>query len=71
MQDDVFPRHYGAWKMCITQKCKIPLTREYIETRIESLTNEDSPERKVFEEKYGKHWTGTVINYFKQALREV
>ena len=70
MEDDIFPRHYQGWKKCITEKCKIPLTKEYIEGRIQILSDESSTERSKFLEKYGTHWTETVISYFKQALSE-
>ena len=71
MSNDVFPRHYEGWKVCITEKCKIALTQSYVEKRISTLSNKNSPERKSFEEKYGAHWTETVLGYFKQALGEV
>ena len=71
MDDEIFPKHYEAWKRCITQKCKIDLTKEYVMGRLDALSQENSPERKKFVEKYGTHWTDTIISYFNQALREV
>ena len=70
MDDEIFPRHYQAWKICITQKCKIELTNKYINQRLDALTAEDSPDRQKFIDKYGKHWTETVIGYFQQAKQE-
>ena len=71
MDNEVFPRHFGDWKKCITQKCKIPLTQEYVNERIKLLSDANSSERKRFVEKYGAHWTGTIIDYFKQARDEL
>lgn len=71
MNDEIFPRYYEAWKHCITVKCKIPLTKEFVTERLEKLSSNDSDERVKFIEKYGEHWTNTVVGYFKQALNEV
>ena len=70
MDDDIFPKHYDAWKVCITKKCKIPLTRDFIEERIRDLSDETSASYKTFVQKYGPHWTQTVRSYFKQALSD-
>ena len=56
MDAEIFPRHYDAWKVCITKKCKIPLTRDYVQKRIDDLSNPDSQATKLFVEKYGPHW---------------
>lgn len=71
MANEIFPRHYDAWKKCITHKCKIDLTPNYIQTRIKALSDPNSKERELFIDKYGDHWTQTVINYFKQALNQL
>ena len=71
MNDEIFPKHYESWKSCITQKCKIPLTEEFIKNRISILADEDSIERSKFIELYGLHWTNTVISYFKQSLNNI
>ena len=70
MEDEIFPRHYADWKKCITEKCKISLTKEYIEERIRSLSTEGSLEKKTFIDKYGPHWHQTILGYFHQAHRE-
>ena len=70
MDDEIFPRHYEAWKNCITKKCKITLDREYLIERIKLLSDNNSSERNKFVEKYGNHWANTVLEYFKQALHE-
>ena len=71
MEDEIYPKHYESWKRCITQKCKTPLTREFVKERIKVLSQEDSKDRKAFIEKYGLHWTDRVLGYFQQALEEM
>ena len=71
MENEIFPSHYKSWKRCITQKCKIPLTKEYITKRIAVLSQEGSQNRKIFIEKYGLHWTNTILGYFYQAMNEL
>ena len=71
MNDEIFPRHFMAWKHCITEKCKIDLSKEYVLERIEKLSNPSSKERQTFIDKYGEHWTSTVLGYFKQAKDEL
>ena len=53
--DELFPRHYDSWKRCITVKCGIPLTRQYVEDRIKTLSDQNSAERKKFIDLYGEH----------------
>ena len=67
MSDEIYPRHYESWKRCITKKCRIDLTRDYIEQRITALSSPDSSDRKAFEEKFGTNWTEAVLGYFKRG----
>ena len=71
MEDEIFPKHYETWKKCITEKCKTPLTKEFVKGRIAVLSQADSKDRKAFIEKYGVHWTDRVLGYFNQALEEM
>ena len=67
MDSEIFPRYYDAWKVCITQKCNIPLTKEYIQKRIDDLSDVNSSATKLFIGKYGAHWRDQILGYFKQA----
>lgn len=68
---DAFPRSYSEWKICITEKCKIPLTADFVKLRIEALSDEKSEERQKFTQLYGAQWTKTVLGYFQQASKEI
>ena len=70
MSMEIFPRHFLAWKECITKKCNINLTIEFIQKRIDALSDKASSEHQRFVEMYGEHWTHTILNYLKQALDE-
>jgi len=68
MSHEIFPKNYNDWKICITEKCGIPLTTDFVQARIESLSDGSSEERKKFIEYYGIQWVNQVVSYFKQAL---
>ena len=70
MDDSVFPRHYDAWKNCITHKCKIPLTKVFVNERIRVLSDVKSSGYKSFVDAFGPHWTKTVLGYLNEALRD-
>ena len=70
MDNEIFPRYYDAWKVCITQKCNISLTKEYVVKRIDDLSDVNSTSTKLFTEKYGAHWRDRILGYFKQALND-
>ena len=42
MNSSLFPGNYSAWKVCITEKCNIPLTMEYVKKRLDLLRDETS-----------------------------
>ena len=48
----MIPSNYSEWYECITIKCKIEITKEFIETRLSSLRN-SSYRNKKFESLYG------------------
>ena len=70
MSDEIFPRYYESWRHCITVKCGIELSEDFIKERLNQLTSPESEERATFIKKYGEHWTNTVIGYFKRAQGE-
>lgn len=66
----MFPQTYEEWRKCITVKCGIPLTLDYMRTRIDALKHADSADNKRFRELYGEgHWH-RVTAWFELALKE-
>lgn len=65
------PLTYPQWRECITQKCRIKLTRAYLEERIASLSNPETPENLGFRRLYGEAHYQDVRRWFARALAEL
>lgn len=63
------PATYQEWRECITIRCGLPLTRDFIERRLRELRSDHSTTLK-FRELYGVPYTSQVIAWFEQALAE-
>ena len=55
---------YEDWKHCITVLCKINLTKNYIEKRIDELNDLDNYHTKKFINAWGKEHLQKVIGWF-------
>lgn len=71
MSEGLFPKHYGEWKKCITEKCKIELNSTYVQIRLKILSDETNDETIKFKDLYGVHWHKQVISFFEQARSEL
>ncbi|MDX2088062.1 MAG: hypothetical protein SFX73_09435 [Kofleriaceae bacterium] len=58
---------YEAWHDCITRKCRIQLTAEYVAGRIAALSDDTSSDTKVFARLYGDEHRRRVLGYFERA----
>lgn len=67
----LFPQSYEQWRTCITVRCGIPLTRSFVETRLEELRDGAHPGTSEFREKYGAAYLDRVIGWFETARGEV
>jgi len=63
----VIPRNYNEWRRCIEVDCGIPLTPEFVATRIEALTRSGSEEASRFARLYGSDHLQHVIGWFETA----
>lgn len=61
---------YEDWKYCITVSCKIPLTPEYIESRIAELNDRKNYQTKKFIDTWGETHFLRTIGWFEQARQE-
>lgn len=68
---EIFPSTYLSWRYCITEKCKIQLTPEFIGKRISVLANANCEETRRFRSFYGDTYWQTVLGWFRQAQSEV
>ena len=62
---------YEDWKHCITEKCGIPLTLDYIENRIMCLNDSNNYHTQKFIKVWGEAHLHRVINWFEQAKYEI
>ena len=62
---------YDEWKHCITVKCNIPLTADYIAKRIATLSDQRDPMTARFVALYGDPYRLRTIRWFEQARGEL
>ena len=65
------PTTYEDWKHCITVKCEIPLTPDYVQQRIAALTNDKDYHTQKFIERWGTAHHARTLAWFKQAEIEL
>lgn len=64
-------QNYNEWKKCITISCGIPLTKDFVNTRLTELTDEKNPKTLEFKKIYGESFTQMIISHFQQAQSEL
>ena len=64
----MIPQNFNEWYKCITEKCKIDLTKEFVLKRIEILENENSAEHKKIIECYGDEHLENILFWYKQII---
>ncbi|MEM8607009.1 MAG: hypothetical protein AAGF92_07880 [Myxococcota bacterium] len=62
---------YDEWKHCITVKCRIPLTSDFVAKRIKALNDERNPTTARFIALYGDSYRLRTIGWFEQARNEL
>lgn len=63
--------NYNEWKNCITVSCGIPLTKEYVNTRLKELSDSSNPKTIEFNKIYGEDYTQMIISHFQRAQIEL
>jgi hypothetical protein len=58
---------YDAWRDCITRRCRIAITAEYVTGRVAAMSDERSPEMATFIRIYGDEHRRRVLGYFERA----
>ena len=64
-------RNYEDWKHCITGICKVPLTVDYVATRLKELRDTQNYDTKKFVGSWGEPHRQQVIAWFEQAEIEL
>ncbi len=69
--DSLVPTSYEAWRHCITEICKIPLTADYIRQRIAALHDTSDYMTQSFVRLYGERQRQLTVAWFQKALLEL
>ena len=64
------PKTYDEWKYCITVKCGIALTQDYVNERLSVLSKVSDYSTAKFIEMWGPEHHQKTIEYFSQAANE-
>jgi len=65
------PNSYEEWKHCITIKCDIPLTENYLADRLYALKNPSDYQTQKFIDRWGAAHLARTIAWFEQAREEL
>ncbi|MEM6972842.1 MAG: hypothetical protein AAF577_08550 [Pseudomonadota bacterium] len=63
----LIPTTYEEWEHCITVSCGIPLTADFVATRIAALENENDYHTKRFVEVWGDGHRAQTLQWFREA----
>ena len=64
------PRTYDEWKYCITVKCGIALTQDYINERLRALSTLNDHATAKFVEMWGSEHYQKTVSWFELAASE-
>ena len=67
----MIPLSYGEWYECITIKCGIAMTKEFVDQRLLALRKPDLPMTQKFISLYGQEYLNQVILWFETAKKEL
>ena len=63
----MIPTTYLEWRDCMINKCKIPLTKEFAQKRLDVYMNKKHPETKKFVVMYGEQHLQNIIRWYQQV----
>ena len=67
----MIPKSYDEWKQCITVKCEIPLTSQFIARRLAVYYDTSNAETKRFINLYGQAHYDNIILWYNRAAAEI
>ena len=70
MMKGPIPTTYEEWRHCISVEGGIPLTSDYIASRLGVWREEKTQETRRFRELYGDAYWRTIISWFERAEKE-
>ncbi|KXU35892.1 hypothetical protein AXK11_05000 [Cephaloticoccus primus] len=66
----IIPTSYAQWRVCIEQRCRQPLTREFCERRLAALRDAADSHTRDFRRLYGESHLAATVSWFERALAE-
>lgn len=69
--DELIPTSYDSWHYCITEKCQIPLSADYVTARVQVLEDTACEETRRFVACYGEAHRQQVLSWFRRAASEL
>lgn len=63
-------RNFDEWKDCIVNKCKIKLTKDFVEQRLSVYEHAEHPETIQFTKLYGQQHLDRIISWYRRVLSE-
>jgi hypothetical protein len=65
-----FLKNYEEWRQCIEVDCRIPLTRAFVEQRLQIYLDQSLDETKRFLSLYGAEHLAFIIQCLERARKE-
>jgi hypothetical protein len=65
------PNTHEDWEHCITVKCGIPLTADYVAARIAALEDPDDDHTRKFVRVWGEPHRVRTLDRFREAARRL
>jgi hypothetical protein len=62
----MIPQTFEQWRNCITEECKIELTKEYAQQRLDIYQDNNNPETQIFISLYGEEHLSNIIQWLQQ-----
>jgi len=69
--DFIIPTTYPEWRYCIEQRCRQPLTPDYIAARLAALRDPADTHSREFSRIHGPAHLLSVTRWFEQAFAEL
>jgi len=66
----ILPKSFQDWKICIEQRCGIPLTPDFAKTRLSIYSNGSLPETQRFVKLYGDEHFSNIKKWLNRVIQE-
>lgn len=62
----MIPQDFESWKICIEEKCGIPLTKDFAAKRLAVYEDKEQAETRRFAALYGQQHLDNVLSWFRK-----